>query len=403
MTKKSILVFGVGELQCSIINRAKEKGLFVVGIDPCADAYGKELVDAFEVVDGQDYERTLAVARKYNVAGIITAATDKPLVMMARVAKELKLKFYPEDTAIISTDKFLMKEAFRKGNIPCAKGKLIFSVDEIDDFVFPVILKPRDNSGSRGVILCDNIDSLKTAFEETIRYTKKSSVLVEEFIEGKEYSIESLHWNGNTENIQYTEKRTTPFPYNVELGHIQPADISSIDKEKIRKIIEQLAIVLKFDNCASHTELKINNKGIFVIETSPRLGGDYITSMLVPLSTGVNMEDLLINISLGNKICVCDCKHQFDKFSGVTFIALLKQGKITHINAIEMNSKIMSCSNVKFFIFKLKQGDEIVKITNSLDRYGQIVMQENSREKLMEALQKGNVIVNKCVQILNNR
>ena len=88
MTKKSILVFGVGELQCSIINRAKEKGLFVVGIDPCADAYGKELVDAFEVVDGQDYERTLAVARKYNVAGIITAATDKPLVMMARVAKE---------------------------------------------------------------------------------------------------------------------------------------------------------------------------------------------------------------------------------------------------------------------------------------------------------------------------
>ena len=115
------------------------------------------------------------------------------------------------------------------------------------------------------------------------------------------------------------------------------------------------------------------------------------------------MEDLLINISLGNKICVCDCKHQFDKFSGVTFIALLKQGKITHINAIEMNSKIMSCSNVKFFIFKLKQGEKIVKITNSLDRYGQIVMQENSREKLMEALQKGNVIVNKCVQILNNR
>lgn len=380
MTKKSILVFGVGELQCSIINRAKEKGLFVVGIDPCADAYGKELVDAFEVVDGQDYERTLAVARKYNVAGIITAATDKPLVMMARVAKELNLKFYPEDTAIISTDKFLMKEAFRKGNIPCAKGKLIFSVDEIDDFVFPVILKPRDNSGSRGVILCDNIDSLKTAFEETIRYTKKSSVLVEEFIEGKEYSIESLHWNGNTEIIQFTEKRTTPFPYNVELGHIQPADISSIDKEKIRKIIEQLAIVLKFDNCASHTELKINNKGIFVIETSPRLGGDYITSMLVPLSTGVNMEDLLIELSLGKKICLSEKKHRFSMVQFFDFT----NGVLVHNK--ECIIKYLDSIDCCHYSFKLENGDMIPLITNSLDRYGEVILVEDKREELIKKI-----------------
>ncbi|MBS5626367.1 MAG: ATP-grasp domain-containing protein [Porphyromonadaceae bacterium] len=391
MTKKSILVFGVGELQCSIINRAKEKGLFVVGIDPCADAYGKELVDAFEVVDGQDYERTLAVARKYNVAGIITAATDKPLVMMARVAEELNLKFYSEDTAIISTDKFLMKEAFMKGNIPCAKGKLIFSVDEIDDFVFPVILKPRDNSGSRGVILCDNIDSLKTAFEETIRYTKKSSVLVEEFIEGKEYSIESLHWNGNTEIIQFTEKRTTPFPYNVELGHIQPADISSIDKEKIRKIIEQLAIVLKFDNCASHTELKINDKGIFVIETSPRLGGDYITSMLVPLSTGVNMEDVLIDISLGKKFCLCEKKHRFSMVQFFDFT----NGVLVHNK--ECIIKYLDSIDCCHYSFKLENGDIIPLITNSLDRYGEVILVEDKREELIKKISEFFLLIHSII------
>lgn len=339
MTKKSILVFGVGELQCSIINKAKEKGLFVVGIDPCANACGKQLVDAFEVVDGQDYEKTLSVARKYNVSGIVTAATDKPLVMMARVAKELNLRFYSEKTARVSTDKFLMKEAFMEGHIPCAQGKLVYSVDEINNFVFPVILKPRDNSGSRGVILCHNRDLVRNAFEETIQYTKRDSILVEEFIEGKEYSVESLHWNGNTEIIQFTEKQTTPFPYNVELGHIQPANISLTDKKKVEEIIKQLAVVLKFDNCASHTELKINDRGIFVIETSPRLGGDYITSMLVLLSTGIDMENILIDISLGNEVYLSEKKHRYSmvRFFDFTNGVLVhnKESVIRYLNSID--------------------------------------------------------------------
>ncbi|WP_297647016.1 hypothetical protein [uncultured Treponema sp.] len=112
MDKKAILVFGVGELQKSIIKRAQLKGLYVVGIDPCADAFCKDDVDSFEVVGGQDFEGTLDVAKKYNISAIVTAATDKPLVMMARVAKELKLPFYSVETAQCSTDKYLMKQRF---------------------------------------------------------------------------------------------------------------------------------------------------------------------------------------------------------------------------------------------------------------------------------------------------
>lgn len=302
MDKKAILIFGVGELQESIIKRAKAKGLFVVGIDPCADAVCHDEVDAFEVVGGQDYEGTLAVARKYNISAVVTAATDKPLVMMARVAKELGLPFYSEETAKVSTDKFRMKECFRKGGIPCANGGLIKSIDEAKGLVYPVILKPRDNSGSRGVIFCNNKSELEAAFNEAMQYTKLESVLVEEFIEGQEYSIEGLHYDGKSEVIQFTEKRTTPFPYNVELGHIQPANISEDHKEQIRKIMADIAVTLGFENCPSHTELKINDRGIFVIETSPRLGGDYITSTLTPLSTGINLEDQLLHIALGERV-----------------------------------------------------------------------------------------------------
>ena len=374
MDKKAIMIFGVGELQESIIKRAKAKGLFVVGIDPCADAVCRDAVDAFEVVGGQDYEGTLAVARKYNICAIATAATDKPLVMMARVAKELNLPFYSEETAQISTDKFRMKECFRKGGIPCANGGLIKSIDEAEGLVFPVILKPRDNSGSRGVIFCNNKAELEAAFNEAMQYTRLDSVLVEEFIEGQEYSIESLHYDGKSEVIQFTEKRTTPFPYNVELGHIQPANISDEHKEQIRKIIADIAVALGFENCPSHTELKINERGIFVIETSPRLGGDYITSTLTPLSTGINLEDQLLNIATGTPVDTVT--GRVDKASAVHFFSL-PEGTITSIDP--QIEKIKEMPGVEQFSFKLKAGDKVNQITSSLNRYGQFIVSGKNR------------------------
>lgn len=383
MDKKSVLIFGVGELQKSIIERAKLMGLFVVGIDPCADAVCREVVDAFEVVGGQDYEGTLAVAQKYNICAVVTAATDKPLVMMARVAKELGLPFYSEETAKISTDKFRMKESFRKGGIPCANGGLMKSIDEVEGLVFPVILKPRDNSGSRGVIFCNNKAELEAAFNEAKQYTRLDSVLVEEFIEGQEYSIEGLHYNGKSEVIQFTEKKTTPFPYNVELGHIQPADISEEHKEQIRKIVADIAVALGFENCPSHTELKINERGIFVIETSPRLGGDYITSTLTPLSTGINLEDQLLNIATGAPV---DTETgRVERASAVHFFSL-PLGTVTSIDP-KIND-IKDAEGVEQFDFKLKVGDKVPPITSSLNRYGQFIVSGKDRNIVEDKIEK---------------
>ena len=240
MDKKSILVFGVGELQKSIISRAHNKGLIVIGIDPCAEAFCKDDVDAFEIVGGQDYEGTLAVAKKYNVSAVVTAATDKPLVMMARVAKELNLPFYSVETAQWSTDKYQMKQRFIAGGVPCAKGRLVNSAQETADFVYPVIVKPRDNSGSRGVKLCRTQEELQSCIDEALEYSHLDSVLVEEFIEGQEYSIESLHYNGKTEVIQFTEKKTTEFPYNVELGHKEPANLTEDQRNAVRDVITKI-------------------------------------------------------------------------------------------------------------------------------------------------------------------
>ena len=394
MDKKSVLIFGVGELQKSIINRAKKMGLYVVGIDPCEDAACRDEVDAFEIVGGQDYEGTLAVARKYNVAAVVTAATDKPLVMMARVAKELGLRFYSEETAIWSTDKYQMKQRFIEGGIPCARGKVIKSVDEAKDLDFPLILKPRDNSGSRGVILCRDMQSLQNAMDEALQYTRLDSVLVEEYIEGQEYSIEGLHYDGKSEVIQFTEKKTTPFPYNVELRHTQPANVSEKHKEQIRKIVADIAVVLGFENCPSHTELKINERGIFVIETSPRLGGGYITSTLTPLSTGINMEDQLLNIAT---VAPVDTKNnRVERASAVHFFSL-PEGIVT---SIDPNlKKIKEWPGVEYFDLKLREGSIVRKFKSGLDSYGQIIISAGTREEADFLIEKYSKAINDFVKI----
>lgn len=399
MDKKSILIFGLGFLQKSLIARCKVKGLFTVGIDPCEDAVCRNDVDVFEVVGGQDYEKTLDVAKKYNVSGVITTATDKPLVMMARIAETLRLPFYSVETAQWSTDKYLMKQRFLKFGVPCAKGVVIENYDDFkkSGMEFPVIMKPRDNSGSRGVKLCKNDDDVKRNFAEAMEFTHKTNVLVEEFIEGKEYSIESIHYDGKSRVIQFTEKKTTEFPYNVELGHIQPAVLSDDVKNEIRNVIEKIAKALNFNNCGSHTELKIGKKGITVIETSPRFGGDFITSTLVPLSTGLNIDDLLIEISVGHKLTEKDIKAKRNRCSGVIFFNL-PEGKIKKIGNLD---RLKDIKGYHFHYFGLKEGDKVGKIKNSLDRYGDAVFVADTREELEKDIESSVEIIRSQIIIEN--
>jgi carbamoyl-phosphate synthase large subunit len=391
---KKVLIFGVGELQRSIIRRAKLKGLFTIGIDPCADAVCKDEVDAFEIVGGQDFEGTCAVVEKYGVDAIVTAATDKPLVMMARVAEKYGFPFYSVETAQWSTDKYQMKQRFLEGGVPCARGRLIAKVEEADDLYYPLIIKPRDNSGSRGVKLCRNNEELQEAMQEALQYSHLDTVLVEEYIEGQEYSIEGLHYEGKSEVIQFTEKTTTEFPYNVELAHKQPANLTENQKNDIRELVSKIAKCMHFENCPSHTELKINERGIFIIETSPRMGGDYITSTLVPLSTGINMEDQLLHIALGEKV---DTQTgRVEKASGVCFFCL-PEGVVKRIDPLI--NEVVNWPGVYSFELKLKEGDEVHQITSSLNRYGEVIVKGEDRKMVDKRLKEYNKALEIRIQL----
>jgi biotin carboxylase len=379
---KFLLIFGGSILQRSLLLNAKKMGLITVVIDPDKDASERNTSDYFEVVAGDDFEGTCEVVMKYNISGIITAATDKPLVMMAMIAEKFNFPFYSVATAQMATDKWIMKKIFQENDIPCAKGIETKEITPISNY--PVILKPKDNSGSRGVYYCETPEQLNTYFEQSKTYTKKDSVIIEEFIPGAEFSVEAIHSENHTTVVQITEKTTSAFPFNVELSHIAPAALNKSIIDQINSVILKIATAFNYKFCVSHTELKVHGNSISIIETSPRLGGDFITSHLVPLSTGVNIENKLIELALGEKIIPLNLKDTPKKIACIQYFNLPGD----YLNSEVDVSKIIAKYKLIEMSFALQKGDRIPKITNSLDRYGYYIFTVDSGVDLMETKQK---------------
>ncbi len=379
---ESILIFGGGLNQLTLIESAKQLGYKTIVIDPIENAPAKEIADVFVVVPPKDYEKTKEVALKYNVKGIVTCQMENPLLLMAKLADELKFIF-PSPSAILKArNKFLMKQSFINNNVPCAKGLLIKNTDEITEDLckqigFPLIIKPLDSFSSRGVYKINSFLEINNYLNDTKQFSSTGEILIEEFMGGPEVSVETVTQNGLTTVIQITDKVITPYPTAVEMIQIQPTELNENIQKSIKVIVVKAIKALGLDNCAGHSELKITKDGIKMIELGARLGGDYITSHLVPLSTGVNIEAALIQIAM-NK--VPEMKHLFQKGAVVEFLNLTPGKMIKKIGGLE---KILSDKKVKqAYIFKT-ENEIVLPITDSAKRVGCVIVQDEDRTKAL--------------------
>jgi carbamoyl-phosphate synthase large subunit len=300
---KSILIFGAGELQVSLIKNVREMGYQAIVIDPIQDAEGRAEADVFVPLAADDYERTLKLAQDYHVSAVVTTALDNPLPMMARIARKLGLRFPTEESIQNAIDKAKFKRILQEYHLPCAKGNS-FNVGELPNFSevdYPVIVKPNKNSGSRGVVLCENKAELENAIDNVAQFCRDKRFIAEEYLKGDEISVEGVVNEGKFTLVQITDKIVSPPPYNVEMGHVQPSKYIS-QKEKIHSLLQRIVEVTGLNDCGIHAELKINDNGIFIIELGPRLGGDYITSHLIPLSTRTLFHDSISFCPASNKV-----------------------------------------------------------------------------------------------------
>lgn len=360
---KKILILGAGSIQVPVIKKAKELGFYTISLDFNPRAEGIDFADEFHIISTNDTEKVLELARKSQINGILTTS-DFPVNVVAEVSKKLGLAAMSVEIAELCTNKYLQREFFRKNNINTPKYKLIKSIEDLDtiDF-FPCVIKPVDSSASRGVKKVTTQAELFEQYPLSKVYAKSGTVIVEEFVKGREFSVETLTQGNVTSIIQITEKLTLgeEYGYFVEDTHIAPARITSIELRNIENTVKHVISEMKANNCPTHTELKLNKDGVFIIEIACRLGGDYITSDLVPLSTGVDMLENLILISIGEKIDVTKTRHNT---SLIQFLSPINYDRcikfIDSKNDFIVRSEVYEYSNNE--------------VKNSSDRLGYIIL-----------------------------
>ena len=371
---KKLAIIGASYLQLPLVEKAKELGIETHCFAWSSGAVCQEICDFFYDISTLEKELILGKCNEIGIDGVMTIASDIAVPTVCYVANKLSLIGNSFENSYTTTNKYLMRNALIKSNIKSPKFQLIQRISDVSlvkEMQYPLIVKPTDRSGSRGVVKINNKKELISSVERALKESFSNEAIIEEYIEGDEVSVESISWEGKHYILAITDKVTTGAPYFVELQHHQPSSLSSdIKKQIIKNTVDSLtALSHKFG--AAHSEFKIDKNGdVYVIEVGARMGGDFIGSDLVQLSTGY---DFL-------KACIDVCFGKFEiptltanGYSGVYF--LCKEYEWLKEKIISMNES---------FIYKAEiQVDEIKSIQCSADRSGYLIYKSDKKIKLI--------------------
>lgn len=387
--QKRLLVLAAGILQVPVIKKAKEKGYYVIAVDGDSNAIGLQYADKAICANITDEEIMLEIAREQHVDGVIHPCSEVSMNVMGRINDELGLAGITKEQAIRATNKHLMREAFEKGNAPSPKSILTDSAEDAwehlqNDFTTDGILKPSRNSGSRGIakVVRDmNKADFINAYNIALNESRDKSVLIEQFIEGPEFSIEIIVWNGKVNVLTVTDKKTTGAPHFVELGHNQPSCYSKEDVETLKAAAVAGAKALGVNNCACHAEAKLMNGKAYLMEIGARLGGDFISTELTHLSTGIDMVAAAINVALGIEP---DLSVKEEPKGACIRYFCPKPGRLISVS----NTEVLDDPHVYKKEIYVHEGDIIPEVTSSLSRSGHVIVIEKTPQKAIELAER---------------
>jgi biotin carboxylase len=369
---KKILIVGGSYLQLPAIIKAKKMGLKVAVADYNPDAIGVTYADKFYNVSTIDESGIYEAAKDFQADGVTTLATDMPMRAVAYACEKLGLIGISYDTAIKSTDKGEMIKAFSVNGVTHPWYYILNEIDHLprieSDIVYPCISKPIDSSGSRGVVLINNPQELRESVLYSSMHGQKKGVIIEEFMDGKEVSVEIVVVKEKVHILAVTDKLTTGSPHFVEMRHSQPSMLRNSDISKIKDLAKKAVIAVGIKNGPAHVEIMLTENGPKIIELGARMGGDFISTHLVPLSTGIDMIEAVINLACGEAVNI---NPKFNRGSAVQYISG-DTGFINGIEGLDLAGEVEGVFEVQML---KKIGEQSQGISNSLDRLGYIITQ----------------------------
>jgi len=383
---KRLLIIGAGLEQVPAYQLAKEKGLSVVGTDMNPDAPAFEFADDRLIASTRDVDETLAVvqayAEKHPIDGVMTIANDVPYTVAA-VAEILGLPHANKEAVRKLTNKIQMKAAFQENCVATPEFATIRSLGELEEIIerfdFPVILKPSDGRGSNGVLYVEKDTDLSWAFAHSMASCGNELLVLEDFIEGPQLSVEGMFVDGCYHCVAFADRNYSNLPktkpFIVEDGGTIPSRFDDSLLGDIRAVIEAGARALGLTWGPVKADIVIDENGApQIIELAGRLSGNYLATHHIPFSYGVDLVGAIIDLSLGLKIDVNYLKPKYKKYLGVRYF-FPKEGKITAIQGISVLGDDPATYNLAVYA---KAGDRQPAINCHAARAGTVMMRGNT-------------------------
>jgi biotin carboxylase len=387
--KQRILILGAGIMQGPAITIAREMGLETVAVDADPSAPCTSLADRFEKVDLKDREGVAALGKALMESGglsaVMTAGTDFSATV-AWAAEKLGLPGIPYQTALDASDKERMRSRFKAAGAPSPEFVICADLPSKSGFVlpfpWPAVVKPVDNMGARGCRRVDNMEELETAVADALGFSRSGRAIVEEYMEGPEFSVDALVYRGEITICGLAERHIFYPPYFIETGHTMPADIPPQTAGTLLKTFSDGIKALGIDNGAAKGDIKLTPKGPMIGEIAARLSGGYMSGWTYPYASGVRPTRGAIQIALGEKPdCLEPSKHW--TCAERAFISI--PGTVRSVYGL---GKAKSIEGVRDLFTRVSRGSAVKFPENNVTKCGNVISAAPLREDAVGSAEK---------------
>ncbi len=379
---KYLMVIGGGVFQVPCIKTAKEMGVKVVVTDYQDDAPGMLLADHPLVVSTRNINLTVNAAKEFHnacpLSGVMTVGTDASQTVAA-VANALGLPGIPFAVAERATDKIKMRRCLKEAGVPVPDFRAVWSFEEAEkamaELPFPIVVKPCDNMGARGVKKITKPEDLKTAFREAKEASVSGNIILEEYMDGPELSIDALVHNGQIEITGVADRIIEKPPYFVEMGHTMPSARPQFELDEAIDVFKSALRALGVTIGAGKGDIRLTSEGPKIVEVASRLSGGWMSAYTYPLSSGVNLYRAAIEIILGGKPSFL--KPKKDWVSAERAL-IAEPGKILSIKGVDEAKKIKGVAEV---ILLKEPGDMVSEMKSNMGKVGYVITAAKDRQE----------------------
>ena len=314
--KKHVLILGASLMQKPAIEAARRLGCRITLVDGNPNALCRSSADSFELIDLKETEKiadfALCLKRNEGLHGVFTAGTDFSYAV-SRAAESCALPAHSSEAALRAGDKVIMRSRFEKAGVPsphfaeadaqtaALSSRALGSFLKKHKLDFPLVVKPCDNMGARGCRLVHSVDEFGSALNDAVHYSKTSRAIVEEYMDGPEFSIDALVFNGELTVTGFADRHIFFPPYFIETGHTIPSKAADAVKLQLFKTFAQGVYALGLTCGAAKADIKMTSKGPMVGEIAARLSGGYMSGWTYPYASDLNLTEQALLLALGEK------------------------------------------------------------------------------------------------------